>query len=178
MEKIEIYSSKKKSLLLLIASLIFVIGGIYMFMNAENLTGYRARSPIFMKGIGIISVLFFGFGIYVSIKRLIQNQLMLIIDKTGINVSPKKSLSERIEWKNIEGFSEIKIQGTKIVLIDINNSDYWIEKEENIIRKKLIQFNVDNYGSPFNFSANSMQMNHAELMKTLNENLNKYKNIA
>ncbi|WP_268848611.1 STM3941 family protein [Flavobacterium aestivum] len=178
MEKIEIYSSKKKSLLLLIASLIFVIGGIYMFVNAENLTGYRAKSPIFMKGIGIISVLFFGFGIYVSIKRLIQNQLMLIIDKTGVNLSPKKSLSERIEWKNIEGFSEIKIQGTKIVLIDVNNSDYWIEKEENIIRKKLIKYNVDNYGSPFNFSANSMQMNHAELMKTLNENLNKHKNIT
>ena len=175
MEKIEIYSSKKKSFLVLIASLIFVIGGIYMFMNAENFTGYRARSPIFTKGVGILSVLFFGLGIYVSIRQLITNQLILIIDKTGINVSPKKSLSERIEWKNIKGFSEIKIQSTKIIIIDVDNSDYWIEKEENLIRKKLMKFNVNNYGSPFNLSANSMQMNYTELMKTLNENLNKYK---
>ncbi|MBP6181433.1 STM3941 family protein [Flavobacterium sp.] len=175
MEKIEIYSSKKKSLLMLIASIIFVIGGIYMFMNAENFTGYRARSPIITKGIGIMSVLFFGLGIYVSTRQLITNQLMLIIDKRGINMNPKKSLSESIEWKNIEGFSEIKIQSAKIIIIDINNSDYWIEKEENIIRKKLIKFNINNYGSPFNLSANSMQMNYTELMKTLNENLNKYK---
>jgi hypothetical protein len=175
MEKIEIYSSKKKSLLMLIASLIFVIGGIYIFMNAENFTGYRARSPIFTKGIGIMSVLFFGLTTYVSIRQLITNQLMLIIDKTGINVSPKKSLSERIEWKNIEGFSEIKIQSAKIIIIDVNNSDYWIEKEKNIIRQKLMKFNVKNYGSPFNLSANSMQMNYTELIQTLNENLNKYK---
>ncbi|MFQ3175000.1 MAG: hypothetical protein ACI8W0_002131, partial [Flavobacterium sp.] len=110
MEKIEIYSSKKKSVLMLIASLIFVIGGIYMFMDAENFTSYRARSPIFTRGVGIMSVLFFGLGIYVSIRQLITNQLILIIDKTGINVSPKKSPSERIEWKSIKGFSEIKIQ--------------------------------------------------------------------
>ena len=175
MEKIEIYSSKKKSFLVLIASLIFVIGGIYMFMNAENLTGYRARSPIFTKGVGIMSVLFFGLGIYVSIRQLITNQLILIIDKTGIKKKKKKSLSERIEWKNIKGFSEIKIQRTKIIIIDVNNSDYWIEKEENFIRKKLMKFNVNNYGSPFNLSANATQMNYTELMKTLNENLNKYK---
>ena len=175
MEKIEIYSSKKKSLLLLIASLIFVIGGIYMFMNAENFTGYRARSPLFIKTIGIASVLFFGLGIYVSIRQLLANQLILIIDKKGINVNPKKSQTEFIEWKNIKGFSELKIQSQKFVIIDVDNSEYWIENEENGMRKKLMKFNVSNYGSPFNLSANSMQMNYAELMKTLNENLNKYK---
>ena len=175
MEKTEIYSSKKKSFLLLVGSLIFVVGGIYMFMNAENFTGYRARNPLFTKGIGIASVLFFGLGIYVSIRQLIQNQLILVIDKIGININPKKSPSEKIEWKNIKGFSEIKIQSTKIVIIEVNNSNYWIEKEENVIRKKLMKFNVNNYGSPFNLSANSMQSNYVELMKVLNENLNKYK---
>jgi hypothetical protein len=175
MEKIEIYSSKKKSFLLLIASLLFVIGGIYMFMNAENMTSLRHRNPLFIKSAGIASILFFSLGIYVGIKQLLSNQLILIIDRKGVNVNPKKSLTECLEWKNINGFSELKIQSQKFVIIDVDNSDYWIEKEENGIRKKLMKFNVNNYGSPFNLSANSMQMNYAELMKTLNENLNKYK---
>ena len=175
MERIEIYSSKKKSLLILIISLLFVVGGIYMFMNTEIFTGYRARSPLFIKTIGIASVLFFGLGIYVSIRQLIENQLILIIDKKGINISPKKSQTEFIEWKNINGFPELKIQTQKFVIIDVNNSEYWIEKEENVIRKKLMKFNVNNYGSPFNLSANTMQINFEELMKILNENLNKYK---
>ena len=175
MEKIKIYSSKKKSVLLLIASLLFVVAGIYMFMNAENFTSYRGSSPIFLKVIGIASVLFFGLGIYVSIRQLLKDQLILIIDKNGLNVNPKKSLVESIDWKYIEGFSELKIQSQKFVLINLNNSNYWIEKEGNAIRKKLMKFNVNNYGSPFNLSANAMQINYTELMKVLNENLNKYK---
>jgi hypothetical protein len=175
MEKIEIYSSNKKSLLLLIASIIFVIGGIYILMNAENLTGYRVRNPLFTRTIGIASILFFGLGIYVSIKQLLTNQLILIIDKKGVNINPKKSLTVCIEWQNIKDFSELKIQSQKLIIINVDNSDYWIEKEENGMKKKLMKFNTTNYGSPFNLSANFMQINHEELMKTLNENLNKYK---
>jgi hypothetical protein len=175
MGTIEIYSSKKKSFLLLIGSLLFVVGGIYMFINAENLTAYSARSPIFIKGIGIASVLFFGLGIYVSIRQLLKNQLILIIDKKGVNVNPKKTLTEVIKWQHINGFSEFKIQSQKFVIINVNNSEYWIEKEENSIRKKVMKFNEKNYGSPFNLSANTMQINHDELMTILNENWNKYK---
>jgi hypothetical protein len=176
MEKLEIYTSKKKSFLLFIGSLLFVVGGIYFVMNSENFTN---REPIFVKIIGIASILFFGLGIYVSIRQLLaENQLALIIDKNGVNVSPKKSLTEFIDWKNINRFSELNLHGQKIIIIDVNNSDYWIEKESNTVRKKLMEFNVNNYGSPFNISANTMQMNYAELMKTLNENLNKHRYIA
>ena len=178
MERLEIYSSKKKSFLLLIGSLLFIIGGIWIFINAENLTSFRSRNPIFLKGIGIISVLFFGFGVYVSIKQLITNQLLLVIDKAGINVNPRKSTSKSIEWKNVDGFSELKIQSQKFVIIQVNNSDFWIENESNQMRKKIMKFNLNNYGSPFNLSANSMQINYAELMRVLYENLNKYKHLT
>lgn len=176
MEKIEIYSSKKKTLLLLIGSFLFVFIGICMFMDAENFNTFRLRSPILIKGIGIISILFFSLCFCFSIKQLIKNKLFLIIDKNGINVNPEKNSSEFIKWNNIEGFSELKIQSQKMVLIKINNPDYWIENEKNLIRKKLTQFNFTNYGSPFCLSAVSMQINHAELMKVLNQNLKKYKN--
>ena len=178
MEKIEIYSSKKKSFLLLIGSLLFVIGGIWMFVNAENLTGFRLRSPILVKGVGIISVLFFGLGAYISIKQLIKNKLFLIIDKNGINVNPKKNSTEFINWKNIEEFSELKIQSQKMVIIKVNNPDYWIQNEKNLIKKKLVQFNFSNYGSPFIISAISMQINHAELMRVLNKSFHKYKHLS
>ena len=175
MKKIEIYSSKKKSFLLLVGSLLFVFIGIYLFINAENFTGFRARNPYFIKGSGIVCVLFFGLGIYISIKQLMKNQLILIIDKKGLNVNPKKTLTEFIEWKNIKNFSELKMQSQKFVIINVDNSEYWIKKEESSIRKKLMKFNLNNYGSPFNLSANLMQINYTELMKILNENLNKYK---
>ncbi len=146
-----------------------------MVMNAGDFAGYKARNPLFVEATGIVSILFFGLGIYVAIRQILANQLILIIDKKGVNINPKKSLTEFIEWRNINGFSELKIQSQKFVIIDVDNANYWIEKEENGVRKKLMKFNVNNYGSPFNLSANSMQMTYAELLKILNENLNKYK---
>jgi len=178
MEKIEIYSSKKKSFLLLIGSLLFIAGGIWMFVDAENLTWFRLRSPILIKGVGIISILFCGLGCYFSIKQLVKNKLFLIIDKKGINVNPKKNSSGFISWYNIEGFSELKIQSQKMVLIKVNNPDFWIERETNLIRKKMAEYNLNEYGSPFCLSAVSMQINHAELMNVLNENLEKYKYLT
>src|SRR5690606_32783969 len=143
MNKIEFYSNKKKAFLLLIGSLIFVILGIYLFLNAENMTSFRARNPVFIKIAGIASVLFFGLGIYVSIKQLIKNKLMLIIDENGINVNPQKN--EYIKWDNIEGFAELKINSVKIIIIQINNAEEYIKKESNNLRKKLMIFNLENY---------------------------------
>lgn len=174
MNKVEFHSNKKKAFLLLIGSLIFVILGVYLILNAENMTGFRASNPLLIKFAGIASVLFFGLGIYVSIKQLLKNKLMLIIDKNGINVNPQKS--KYIKWSDIEGFAEIKINSVKIIIIQINNAEEYIEKESNKLRKKLMKFNYENYGSPFNISVATMNTNYNQLFKILNENLikNKY----
>ncbi|KRB53917.1 STM3941 family protein [Flavobacterium sp. Root186] len=178
MEKIELFSSKKKSFLLLIGSLLFLAGGIWFFFDAENLANFKYRSPILIKTIGIISILFSGIAIYISIKQLVKNQLLLLIDENGINLNPKKMSTQNIEWKNIEGFSELKIQSQKMVIIEVNNPDFWINKEKNYLRKKAIEYNFSNYGSPFVVSAVSMQINYIELLKILNENHEKYKKFA
>lgn len=174
MDNIEIYSSKKKSFLLLIGATFFVIMGILMVMKAGNDSTYRGQSPAFIKGVGIASILFFGLGIYVSIRQLIQNHLVLIVDKNGLHINPNKSSSEQIAWNDIQGFSEIKIHSTKLVIIDLYNSEYWIEKEQNKMKKQLMKFNLNNYGSPFSLSAQFMQINHNELMKILTENWNRH----
>ncbi|WPO79761.1 STM3941 family protein [Flavobacterium sp. KACC 22761] len=178
MEKIELFSSKKKSFLHLIGGLLFVFIGVYLFIKSESNISSRSPNPISIKALGIITILFFGLGAFIAIRNLIKERLILIIDENGIDVNPKKNSSGFINWNNIEGFSELKIQNQKMVLIKVNNTDYWIENEKNILKKKLIEFNFENYGSPFCLSAVSMQINHAELMKVLNENLEKYKKFA
>lgn len=175
MERTEIYTSKKKAVLLLTGSLLFVAGGICMLLYVEHFT---SNNPLVIRAVGIAAVLFFGFGMYVSMRWIVNNQIILIIDAAGLNVNPKRSLSERIEWKNIEGFSEIRIHGTKIIVIDVNNPADWIEKEKSAVRKRMMEFNLNYCGSPFNISAGATRSSHTELMKILNESLQKYgKNV-
>ena len=178
MEKVEIYSSKKKSIMLLIGSIAFVVLGFWLLLEADNLTGSRASNPIFTRGIAIVSIIFFGLGIFAGIKRLIKSEIYLIINSEGINVNPKKSLTEFIKWSEIEGFEEIKIQSTRIIIIGVKNPEYWLNKETSTLRKKLMRFNITNYNSPFNIAAAGLDISSDKLGETLNNYLDRYKNKA
>ncbi len=178
MESIEFYSSKKKSLLLLLGSITFVALGIWLLLEADNLTVWKARNPILTRGIGIASILFFGLGIFIGIKRLIKSEIALIIDSKGLNVNPKKSLTEFIKWSDINGFEEIKIQSTRIVIIGVKNPEYWLDKETSVFRRKLMQFNISNYNSPFNIAASGLDISSDQLIETLNNYYDRHKNEA
>jgi len=178
MERIEIYSSKKKSLLLLIGSIAFVVLGFWLLLEADNFTAWRAGNPFISRGIGIASILFFGLGVYVGIKRLIKSEIALIIDTIGLNVNPKKSLTEYIKWNDINGFEEIKIQSTRIVIIGVKKPDYWLDKETSVFRRKLMQFNINNYNSPFNIAASGLDISSDKLIETLNNYYDRHKNEA
>lgn len=172
-EKVEIYTSRKKSIHLLIFSLIGVITGFYLIINANNITRFNFEGTLYLRSFASIIIFFFGAGLYVSAKPFIKNKPLLIIDEVGINVDQSKSLI--IRWNNVTGFSEESMLDQQFIIIRVNNPEYWIESENSWIRKKFMKYNFNNYGSPFNLSTNSMKINHRELMRLLNENFKKYK---
>lgn len=165
MERIEIYSSKKKSIFLLIGSTAFVAIGVWLFLEEK-------------KFIGIASILFFGLGIFVCIKRLIKSEIALILTTEGLNVNPKKSLTEFIKWSDILGFEEIKIHSTRIVIIGVKNPNKWLDKETSTIRRMLMQFNIYNYNSPFNIAAAGLEISSNDLIETLKKYFDRYKSVA
>ncbi|HOW29982.1 MAG TPA: STM3941 family protein [Bacteroidales bacterium] len=178
METIEIYSGKRKSVLLLIGSFAFVVVGFWFLLEADNLTGWRVESPVYMRVIGIASILFFGLGTFLSIKRLIKSELSIIISPVGLNLNPEKSRDEFIQWSDITGFKEIKIHSTRIIIIGVNNPEYWLNNETGIVKKKLMQFNFNNYGSPFNIAAAGLDISSDELFESLNRYFNDYNKQA
>lgn len=173
MTRREIYSSKTKSFYLLIGSAAFVALGIKLVLDAEMFAGERGI-PFVTRGIGIVSILFFGLGVFVGIKRLIRSEIALIVDNEGINLNPRKSLTEFVKWADIRGFDEIKINRTRFVIINVKNPQYWIDRETSAFRKKLMQFNIDRFNSPFNIAAAGLDISSDELINTLNSSFDEY----
>lgn len=174
MERIKIYTSRKKSFGVLILALIMTAGSAWLLFRPEDFK--EGHLPFFTSIIGLIGVLFFGFGVFAAASRVLKKRLFLVIDDEGINVEPWKWSSEKIAWKHIEGFSEIRIgkQGSKLIVIHVNNPYYWIENERNAVRRKMMKFNLGYCGSPFGISATAARISHAELWKLLNDRLGKY----
>ena len=169
MKKTEIYSSKKKALLGFFLSAMFVVLVIWMILEAENIKTPFLRNPLLIRMVGISGVLFFGLGMWVTLKQLFSKKSMLILDEAGIHLKPP---TERIiRWKDITHFSEIKINSVKIIIIHVKNPEEYIDNKSNKIRKNLMNFNLNNYGSPFTISVATMDISYAELWELLNEGL-------
>ncbi|HBX63438.1 MAG TPA: hypothetical protein DEG63_10245 [Flavobacteriaceae bacterium] len=166
---IRLYSNKKKTLLMLIGSLLFVAGGIFFVMHPESFDG----EPLITRMIGILCILFFGFAAIVFVRYLISNRLLLEITDQGLHIGDIHKTF--IEWQDISGFKEIAIYSTPIIIILIKNSKAVIDDEPNMIKKKMMQFNM-NYGSPYNLNSGNMAIRHKELFRLLNEKLIKYSN--
>ena len=175
-DRLEVYTSKKKSLVFLIGSIAFVTIGIVSAADPERFVTELWSNPELIRLVAIAAILFFGFGVLVFIRRLIKNEIALIIDVKGINVNPRRSTTEFKEWKEILGFQEIRIHRTRIIIIVVKDPEYWIEKETSTIRKKMMRFNLNNYGSPFNIAAAGLDIGFDKLNGELNSYFEKYKN--
>lgn len=61
-------------------------------------------------------------------------------------------------------------EGEGITDVGVN----WLEKETNRIKKKLMKFNMNKFGSPFNIAASGLDISADELNEKLNNYINKY----
>jgi hypothetical protein len=86
-EKIEIPLSKNKLFLGIGGSILFVILGVWLFTNAESFQEHSfriLRNPMIAKGVGILSILFFGATGIFGFKKLFDKKVGLTIDSNGI----------------------------------------------------------------------------------------------
>jgi hypothetical protein len=110
--KIEVQISKGKSLLILFGAIGFVIVGIYFGLNPP-----QDYDPIFIRLIGIVAVVFFGFGIIVALRSLFSRKIGITLDNNGIMDNCGGISAGNIPWKNIIEIKDIKIKGQNFFLL-------------------------------------------------------------
>ena len=105
METMELTTSKSKLIRLLIISLVFVILGLWMILTPTDDTSINPlfRSRIFVTIMGIVCVLFFGFGFILFLLKLLGfRKYGLKIDNTGITDNSNKGSIGHIPWSDIK----------------------------------------------------------------------------
>ncbi len=177
-DKIEILISKNKLFLGVGVSILFVILGVWMFINADNFQDHTfqwARNPIMVKLIGLISVFFFGAaGIY-GLKKISDTKVGVTLDKSGIVDHTNGGSIGLIKWKDISKIRTEQVMSTKFLLIDVKNPENYIDKAENAMKAKLMRTNMKVYGTPLSITSNSLKCNFDELERVVRASLKKYK---
>ncbi|WP_392561918.1 STM3941 family protein [Orbus sturtevantii] len=165
-EQIHIPVSKRKLAIAVLGSFVFVaLGLVFIFGNLKT-----PSTPSYTVLIGILAVFVFGIFAILGIKSLLTKAGDLIINNKGI-ILPKVAL---IEWADITGFRVIKIQGTKLILIDLIDAEKYLNK-----LNKLAQFcaakSLQLYGAAFSISSNSLKCKFSYLEQALQDKLREYR---
>ncbi len=114
MTYIEIKTSRIKYILLLMITIGFVAGGIFILMN---------NGPVW---VGWMSIVFFGSGIPLFIWQIADSRPRLIIDDEGVN---DRTLGVgKILWKDIDGAYLKSIQNNDFICLQLNNTKKYLGK--------------------------------------------------
>lgn len=112
-----LYNSKAKYIKLLIGCLLFVIcGGIMVYSDPSS----KSQTA------GWLSIAFFGFGIIVAIRQLLDYKPRILIDSHGITDNTLKV--GMIEWCDIEGATLSRIQAEYFIQLELASESKYLDR--------------------------------------------------
>lgn len=170
MEYIEIPLSKKKIILLSVASLGFVVLGILFTIYPEKFISPIMRSEDFIRIAGIASTLFFGaIGIYGTFK-IFDKKIGLTVNEEGIIDNTNATSIGLIKWSEITEVRTEKMMSTKFLLIFTDDKRKFVDKAKGI-KRRLLEANLRMYGTSISLTANTLKCDFDELEKIVNKGL-------
>jgi len=174
-EKIELLLSKTKLTKGLIASIVFVLIGLWLLVYQPTTSNSLVNNPFVKYGAAIACVIFFGFGIFYFAKKLSDKKPGIVIDNDGIHDNSSAVSVGFIPWSNILQFVTTKVMKQEFLIIIVDNPATYIDQQTNFIKKKGMEYNFKTYGSPLAISANGLKCSLSELMTILEKKLLQHK---
>ena len=175
MDKLEIPLSKKKILLAIAGSILFVIAGIY-FMT--TMADQQDRfNPTLVKTVGVASVLFFGATAVYGMRKLFDTRAGLIIDSDGIVDNTNASSIGLIPWEDITHVTIGEVASTKFLLIFTKEPERILEKVSGF-KRRILAANKNMYGTPISITSTTLQYKFSDLEKLLKERLQQHRETA
>jgi hypothetical protein len=124
-----------KIIALMLSCLAFMVLGYFVLPFNHLFDNTRFYTPVMGWIVGVISILFFGYGFVVSIKRLIKPRIIIQISDDGFFVSTgdNKRSQFLIDWKDIDVIGKTDLA----FLIYLKNPDLYPTN------KLLSSFNIE-----------------------------------
>lgn len=159
--KIEVYASKGKTWLLLLAATGFVAAGVWMFLLA-----FTGEESWIIGAIGIASILFFGICLLYILKTTFNSSPVLEMDDGGFIDRSSYIAGGRIQWTEVEDIAFFYVMNQPTIGIRLRDPQAFLERQ-NAVKRWLIKTNMRMTGAPVNISRPGMTLPLAEIYEAM-----------
>lgn len=166
---------RTKILLLMLGAFAFVAGGIWMLSldDASIQSHRRFNDPVYVHGLGLVAIVFFGScGLY-ALKKLFDKKSALVFNSSGIVDNASSVSAGFIPWSEVVGAEVLEIQKQKLLIIKVRDPQEYIARGSSL-KQKLNKANYNMVGSPISISANTLAINFSELISLFDQYQRKY----
>jgi hypothetical protein len=174
-DEIIIKLSKMKIGLLLLAASAFVAAGIWMLSldDASIQSRRRFNDPVYVRGLGIVSIVFFGACGLVALKKLFDKRPGLVFNNSGIVDNASSISAGFIPWSEVLGAEIFEIQKQKMLIIKVRNPQEYIARGSSL-KRILNKANYKMVGSPIFIPSNALEIKFSELTSLFDQYQRRY----
>jgi len=169
--QIEISFSKKKIILVLLGSLLFVLLGLWFVIDPPR--DYLFNNTIRSNILGYITIIFFGLLAVFCIKKIFDNRPALIFNDLGFDDRSSLFSAGFVLWKDVRSISVLEIRKQRMIMLELNNPEKYIQNQNNFFKKQIVKMNFKLYGAHLSLSSKVLNINFDELYEQLNKRINK-----
>lgn len=167
---------KTKILLLLLGASAFVALGILMLSLDDAIIRSQRRfnDPVYVRALGLVSIVFFGScGLY-ALKMLFDKKPALVFNSSGIIDNASSVSAGFIPWSEVVGAEICEIQKQKLLVIKVRDPREYIARGGSL-RRALNRANYSMVGSPISIASNTLAINFSELVSLFDLYQRKYR---
>lgn len=169
--------SKKKIALIILLACAFVTLGAWLFsLNAEFIQSMRRfNSPLFVHGIGLATMIIFGFFGGFTIWKLFDKKPGLELDGFGIIDNASGLAAGLIPWSDVVDTGIFEVQKQKMLVIRVKDPEKYIMRG-GPFKRLFVKANHKMCGSPIVISPNALEIDFDELVSLFKRYHEKYGN--
>ena len=177
-EEVVVPASRTKTLLLVTLAVGFVaLGFWFLSLDPETVEAQgRYHYPIFTHGLAWASIVFFGLLVVAGVWRLFSRKPGLVLNSEGVKIFAIGQ-DTFLAWKDISGFSIFQVQRTRLLVLNLNNPEKYIESL-GTARRALAQANLKVCGSPIAVSSGTVALSFGELRELFAKYIGRYGSAA
>ena len=164
-DRIVIASSKAKLVLLTLGALLFVAGGVWLLEIADT---QRRYPPIYVEGISVLAIGFFGLCATYGLLKLLDRSPGLVLDREGIIDKSSGLAAGRVAWDEIRDIRVVSISGQRFLAFLVNSPEKYLRRG-NVLERLFVKYNYRVYGTPIFISTHALKANFDALERQIRD---------